>query len=87
MATTRLGLAAVLLDEPRLRSAKAYAEAVQQMLPDLPVSVMESSKEVRALKVGECEVYIPLLERFPWQDLASLTETAWYWKESRELLR
>jgi hypothetical protein len=87
MATSRLGLAAVLLNEPRLRSAKAYAEAIEKMLPGVPVSVMGSSKEVRELKVGESEVYIPLMPRFPWQDLVTLTETCWHWKESRELLR
>ena len=78
MATSRIGLAAILLDRSLLRSAKTYCEAVQQMLPDMPVSVIESecTDEVRVLKVGGSEVYIPLMPPFPWQNLVSLTETS-----------
>jgi hypothetical protein len=87
MATSRLGLAAVLLNESRLRSAKAYIDAIQQWLPDQTLSKLESTEVLRVLQVGSSEVYLALMGPYPWQNLVTLTETSWHWKDSRELLR
>jgi hypothetical protein len=87
MATSRIGLAAILLNEPRLRSANTYAGAIKLMLPGVPVSIMECTARVREFKVGESEVYVPMLPAFPWSDLEPLAKNAWHWKEAEEQLR
>ena len=87
MASDGIGISAVLLNESRLRSAKTYAAAVQQKLPDVPVSIVESTDQVRILKVGGKDVFIAIMPPYPWSDLESLTQNSWHWKESGQLLR
>jgi hypothetical protein len=79
--------AAVLLNEARLRSARTYGRALRNMLPGVPISTLESSDELRALKVGDGEAYFPILPPLPWNELEPHVRNAWHWKDSRDLLR
>jgi hypothetical protein len=87
MAKDGIGISAVLLNESRLRSAKTYGAAIQKQLPHESVSIVDSTDQVRVLKVGGCDVYLAMMPPYPWSDLESLTKNSWHWKESGALLR
>jgi hypothetical protein len=87
MPKNGIGIAAVLLNESRLRSAKTYGAAIQQQLPGVRISIVESTDQVRVLKVDGSDVYFAMMPPFPWSDLESLTKNSWHWKESGALLR
>jgi hypothetical protein len=86
MAKDKIGISAVLLNESRLRSARTYGAAIQQLLPHSRISIDESNDQTRTLTIDNRQVFISMMPPFPWSELESLTKNAWHWKESRALL-
>jgi hypothetical protein len=82
-------LAVLMLAEPAVSSAERICETLRSAFPEQKVHV-ESADErgVYSLALGEYMLFVALMPGpVPWDQLESLTQAAWHWRESEAELR
>jgi hypothetical protein len=86
-----VSLAMIMLEKIALRSTKTFRESLQRAFPGESVAVVPSADEKKGtyvFKLGEYDLYVALMPGpIPWTELETLTQAAWHWQESGELLR
>jgi len=85
-----VGLSMVMMEKAGMRSAKTFCQSFQKWIPDLPASVdsEDRAKGIWVIKVGPHDVYLTLMPApVPWSQLETLTQAAWHWRESPEVLK